>query len=52
MVKTIRVIIEEGLHKQAKSRAALEGVSLASWIASAIEAALAKPTKKGVKKST
>lgn len=51
MVKTIRVIIEEDLHKQAKARAALEGVSLAAWIATAIEAQLAKPQKKGGKKA-
>jgi predicted HicB family RNase H-like nuclease len=42
---TIRVVIDEELHKQAKSRAALEGVPLAAWIATAIEQRLAQPVK-------
>ena len=45
MQKTIRVIIEDELHKQAKARAALEGVSLAVWIGAAIEQRLAQPVK-------
>jgi predicted HicB family RNase H-like nuclease len=45
MQKTVRVIIEDELHKQAKARAALEGVSLALWIAAAIETRLAQPVK-------
>ena len=28
----VRVLLEDELHAQAKSRAALEGVSLAAWI--------------------
>jgi hypothetical protein len=45
MTRTIRVIIEDDLHKQAKARAALEGVPLAVWIATAIEQRLAQPVK-------
>lgn len=57
MRKTIRIAIEDEAHKQAKARAALEGVTLAAFIEAAIVAALAKPVKraaqkKGVKKST
>lgn len=43
MIKQVRVLIEDDLHAQAKSHAALEGVSLAAWIEAAIKAQLAKP---------
>ncbi len=52
MAKTVRIYLSDEAHAQAKSRAALEGVTLAAWIEAAIKDALAKPQKKGVKKST
>lgn len=52
MAKQVRVMLPEEIHAQVKSQAALQGVTLAKWIEAAIMAALAKPTKKGAKKST
>ena len=50
MQKTIRVIIDSELHKQAKAQAALEGVPLAVWIGAAIEQRLAQPVKRTPRK--
>lgn len=52
MAKTVRIYLSDEAHAQAKARAALEGVTLAAWIETAIKDALTKPQKKGVKKST
>ena len=46
MRKTIRIAIEDDAHKQAKARAALEGVTLAAWIEAAIAEKLTKPIAK------
>ena len=51
MGKTVRIIIDDETHKQAKAQAALAGMTLAAWIAAAIaeKAARTPATTKGVK---
>jgi predicted HicB family RNase H-like nuclease len=51
MTKQVRVMLSEEVHAQIKARAALEGVTLAAWIAAAIDEKLSKPKKKGGKKA-
>lgn len=46
MRKTIRIAIEEDAHRQAKARAALEGITLAALIERAINEYIAKPEPK------
>ena len=46
MGKTVRIIIDDETHKQAKAQAALAGMTLAAWIEAAIADKLGKPTPK------
>ena len=46
MTKQVRIYLPDEVHAQAKARAALEGVTLAAWIETALTEALAKPQKK------
>jgi predicted HicB family RNase H-like nuclease len=45
MLKQTRVMLPEDVHTKVKVAAAIKGVSIATWIATAIEQRLAQPVK-------
>ena len=46
MTKTVRIVIDDETHRQAKAQAALAGVTLAAWITAAIGEKAQRPTAK------